>query len=330
MKKIILDKMTTVSVIGAGRWGTFLAWYLSTYKRADKVYIYGLENSQTFQNLKETRKNEYLSLPDDIELTSDLEFTLKADFIIISINAQNLKDLAKTINKYNVENKTFILAMKGIDIAEKKRLSQIMFEKITQKINVAVLLGPGHVQDYTRGIPNCAVIDSNDKETKNIVVNLMKSRLIRPYYGNDLIGNEIGGAYKNVIGIAAGMLDGLGYCSLKGALMSRSIFEVGKFIEKCGGDYRSASGLAFLGDFEATLFSKHSKNRMYGELYISDKNTKKDCEGYYTLKAVHEIGKDLKIDLPITNTLYEIIYNDMTIKEALKKLFQRNLKDEFY
>ena len=167
------------------------------------------------------------------------------------------------------------LYYQGIDIEEKKRLSEIMFEKINQNINVAVLLGPGHVEDYTKGIPNCAVIDSNNKQTKDAVVNLMQSRLIRPSYGNDLIGNEIGGAYKNVIGIAAGMLDGLGYCSLKGALMSRSVFEVGKFIEKCGGNPRSASGLAFLGDFEATLFSQHSKNRMFGAMFVKDRNTKK-------------------------------------------------------
>ena len=321
--------MTKASVIGAGRWGTFLAWYLSEYNRADEVCIYGLEKSKTFQKLRENRKNEYLSLQNNIKLTSNLEFTLQSDFIIISIDAQNLKFLATEISNYTVEGRTFILAMKGIDIEEKKRLSEIMFEKINQNINVAVLLGPGHVEDYTKGIPNCAVIDSNNKQTKDAVVNLMQSRLIRPYYGNDLIGNEIGGAYKNVIGIAAGMLDGLGYCSLKGALMSRSVFEVGKFIEKCGGNPRSASGLAFLGDFEATLFSQHSKNRMFGEMFVKDRNTKKDCEGYYTLKAVYEIGKDLEIDLPITNILYEIIYNNMPFQDGLKKLFKRNITKEF-
>ena len=321
--------MTKASVIGAGRWGTFLAWYLSEYNRADEVYIYGLEKSKTFQKLRENRKNEYLSLQNNIKLTSNLEFTLQSDFIIISIDAQNLKFLATEISNYNVEGRTFILAMKGIDIEEKKRLSEIMFEKINQNINVAVLLGPGHVEDYTKGIPNCAVIDSNNKQTKDAVVNLMQSRLIRPYYGNDLIGNEIGGAYKNVIGIAAGMLDGLGYCSLKGALMSRSVFEGGKFIEKCGGNPRSASGLAFLGDFEATLFSQHSKNRMFGEMFVKDRNTKKDCEGYYTLKGVYEIGKDLEIDLPITNILYEIIYNNMSFQDGLKKLFKRNITKEF-
>ncbi len=321
--------MRQVSVIGAGRWGTFLAWYLAEYDKADKVYVYGTENSITFQNLKQNKKNEYLSLQDRIELTSNLELTLKSDFIFISINAQNLKFLSTEINNYNVQEKTFILAMKGIDIKEKKRLSEIVSEKITQDINIAVLLGPGHVEDYTKGIPNCVVIDGNNKQTKDNVINLMQSKLIRPYYGNDLIGNEICAAYKNVIGIAAGILDGLGYYSLKGALMSRALFEVGRFIEKCGGNPKSAGGLSFLGDFEATLFSQHSKNRTFGEMYVKDKNIKKDCEGYYTLEAIYEIGKDLNIDLPITNILYDVIYNNTQPQDGLKKLFERNITNEF-
>ena len=321
--------MSTVSVIGAGRWGTFLAWYLIKYKRAKKVLIYGLETSLTFQNLKNNRKNEYLSIPDEIIMTSDLKETLQSDFIIISIDAQHLNEFSQKLNDYNIEGKTFILAMKGIDIPTKKRLSQIMFDNIKQNINVAVLLGPGHVQDYIKGIPNCAVVDSNSETTKEKVVSLMTSPLMRLYYGVDLIGNEIGGAYKNVIGIGAGILDGLGWSSLKGALMSRSVFEVGKFMEKCGGNSRSASGLAFLGDFEATLFSKHSNNRLFGELFIKGEKTTKNCEGYYTLKAVYEMSKDFNIELPITNTLYNVIYNKTSVEEEFNKLFNRDLKREF-
>ncbi len=321
--------MSKVSVIGPGRWGTFLAWYLVNYKKYNNVLLYGLENSISFQNLKKNRENEYLKIPDKLTLTSDLHKTLQSDYIIISIDAQNLNDLSLKLNDYDLNNKTFILAMKGIDIKTRKRLSQIMFDNINQNIRVAVLLGPGHVQDYTRGIPNCAVIDSNEEQTKIDVVNLLRSPLMRLYYGVDLIGNEIGGAYKNVIGIGAGMLDALGWCSLKGALMSRSVVEVGRFIEKCGGNSRSASGLAFLGDFEATLFSKHSNNRLFGELFIKGEKTTKNCEGYYTLKAVYEMGREFKIELPITNTLYNIIYNGSSVDEGLNSLFGRDLKKEF-
>ena len=321
--------MNTVSVIGPGRWGTFLAWYLATQKNID-ITLYGLEDSPQYQELKNTKKNSFLEIPNNITLTSNLDEALKSQYIIISINSQGLKELAETLDKYNIEGKTFILAMKGMYIPTHQRLSQVMKENIHQKINVAVLLGPGHVQDYTKGIPNCAVIDSDDEIVKDNVINLMKSHLMRLYYGVDLIGNEVGGAYKNVIGIAAGMLDGLGWNSLKGALMSRSIAEVGRFIEKCGGNPRSASGLAFLGDFEATLFSKHSNNRLYGEMFVSGGSVgDKNCEGYYTLQAVYEMGKEFDIELPITNALYNIVYNKYPIKEEINKLFNRDTKKEF-
>lgn len=318
-----------VSVIGCGRWGTFLSWYLTEYRKISEVLLYGLETSMTFKDLRETRKNEYLALPNEVKLTSNLKETLESEYIIIAIDAQNLKHLAKELNGFALNGKTFILAMKGIDIESKERLSQVMLKNINQNTRIAVLLGPGHVEDYTRGIPNCAVIDGINEEVKKDVVELMRTPLMRLYYGTDLIGNEIGGAYKNVIGIAAGILDGLGWNSLKGALMARSVVEVGKFIEGMGGNPYSACGLAFLGDFEATLFSKYSNNRMFGELFIRGARSNKNCEGFYTLKAVYEMSKDLGLDMPITTALYEIIYNGKPIKEGLDNLFGRDLKKEF-
>ena len=259
-----MKSFDSVSVIGCGRWGSFLAWYLANYKKElNNILLYGKSESKTFQNLKASRKNEYLELPEKIELTNDLQKTLKNEYIIISIDAQNLKFLAKELNEYNLKNKTFILAMKGIDIESKQRLSQVMLNNINQNIRVAVLLGPGHVEDYTKGIPNCAVVDGINEEVKKDVVELMKSDLMRLYYGDDLIGNEIGGAYKNVIGISAGILDGLNWNSLKGALMARSIAEVSRFIERLGGKRCSACGLSFVGDFEATFDKINGKTLFY-------------------------------------------------------------------
>lgn len=318
-----------VNVIGSGRWGTFLAWYMIEHKHTQGLLLYGLESDPYFCELRKTRKNGFLSIKDNMVLTTNLEETLTSEFIIISINAQNLKCLAKEINKFNVTDKTFILAMKGIDIENKKRLSEIFFEEVKQNIEVAVLLGPGHVEDYVRGVPSCAVIDSNKQTTKEKVVELMRSPLMRLYYGVDLIGNEIGGAYKNVIGIAAGILDGLGWKSLKGSLMSRSMIEIGEFIEKCGGNSRSVQGLAFLGDFEATLFSQFSNNRLFGELFIKGETTTKNSEGYYTLKAVYDMSNEFGLEMPITNALYQIIYEKKPICDALDCLFGRDLKDEF-
>ncbi|GMO56898.1 MAG: NAD(P)H-dependent glycerol-3-phosphate dehydrogenase [Rickettsiales bacterium] len=319
----------SVSVIGAGRWGTFLGWYLATYKK-ENVIIYGLEEAISFQELKNNRKNDFLSLPDNVSMSSNLDESLKSDFIVISIEAQQLKVLAQELQQKDIKGKTFLLAMKGLDIENKARLTKIMKKYITQDIEVAVLLGPGHVQDYLKGVLNCAVIDSESQETKVRVSKLMESDLVRVYYGVDLIGNEIGGAYKNVIGLCAGMLDALGWESVKGALMARSINEVSKFIAYYGGNPLSASGLAFLGDFQATLFSENSNNRMWGEKFVKgEKDFKKNAEGYYTLKAVYEMSRDANLETPITDTLYDIVYNNKDIKTTLSKLFGEDLKDEF-
>ena len=276
--------MKQVSVIGCGRWGTFLGWYVANYCNADSVLLYGIDGSPSFEGLKTTRKNEYLTLSDNMHTTSDMAETLKNDFIIISISCQNLRSLAKQINGYNVEGKTFLLAMKGLEESSAKILAEVFKEEIKQNIHIAVLGGPGHVEDYMRKVPSAAVIDSYDEETQDRVIKFMQSDLIRFYYGTDLIGNQVGAALKNVIGIAAGILDGLGWYGLKGALMARAPIEVGRLIKFKGGNPASAYGLAHLGDYEATLFSKNSHNRMFGEMFAKGERYGKLAEGVDTLR----------------------------------------------
>ena len=193
--------------------------------------------------------------------------------------------------------------MKGIDITTGRRLSQIVSDGLTRENDVAVWLGPGHVQEFYAGIPNCMVIDSADAATKAHLVDEFSSNLIRFYYGEDLIGSEIGAAAKNVIGIAAGMLDGMGLSTLKGALMSRGTREIAALIKAMGGSELSAYGLCHLGDYETTLFSKHSHNRAYGEGYVKGEKFAKLAEGVSTTKAVLSLAKEKGIEMPITEAL---------------------------
>ena len=129
--------MKQVSVIGCGRWGTFLAWYVANYCRTDGVLLYGIEGAPSYEELKSTRKNEYLTLSDNMQMTSDMSETLKNDFIIISISCQNLRSLAKQINGYKVEGKTFLLAMKGLEEPSAKILAEVFKEEIKQNIHIA-------------------------------------------------------------------------------------------------------------------------------------------------------------------------------------------------
>ena len=316
-----------VFVIGCGRWGTFIAWYLD--KIGHKVFLYGRENSRNMRELLETRKNNYLSLPESVQLTSTYEDMQNADYITISVGAQKLQEVVSDIAERAILEKTIVLCMKGIEIETGRRLSQVASDTLDHSNHIAVWLGPGHVQEFYRGVPNCMVIDSNEELVKDELIRSFSSELIRFYYGTDLIGNEIGAAAKNVIGIAAGLLEGLDLSSLKGALMARGTSEIARLIVAMGGNAGTVYGLCHLGDYEATLFSEHSHNLAFGKSFVQGKNYEELAEGYYTVKAIRRLGKAYGVDLPICEAVYQVLYEGKEAKSILRKLFDRSLKNEF-
>lgn len=316
-----------VTVIGNGRWGSFIAWYLDQIGLS--VALYGRSNSAKMEEIIKTRANQYLHFRESILLTTDLEVINDCEIIVIAINAQGLAKLAQELTAHGCKNKVIVLCMKGIEIGTGKRLSQVMHDHIDLSNKIAVWLGPGHVQAFTQGVPNCMVIDSNDEHVKHQLVDTFSSPLIRFYYGNDMIGNEIGAATKNVIGIAAGMLDGLELGTLKGALMSRGTKEISRLIVAMGGSEMSAYGLCHLGDYEATVFSPFSHNRKFGECFVRHQTYGELAEGYYTVKALMDLEKKYKVELPICHAIYNVLYNEKDAKDELQTLFLRSLKQEF-
>ncbi len=317
-----------VSVLGCGRWGTFLAWYSASL--GHKVLLWGREGSTNLKRLQVEGQNEYLKLPAAVRLSSSLADALAyGDCIIISISAQNLREFARRINDLKPRGKSFILCMKGIEAGSGKRLSQVFTEEVGIASNVAVWVGPGHVQDFVKGVPNCMVIGSEHIELTKRIAEKFGSDLIRFYYGQDLIGNEIGAAAKNVMGIAAGMLDGLNYSSLKGALMARGAREVSRLVRAMGGNELTAYGLSHLGDYEATLFSPHSHNRRFGEQYIKGVEFKKLAEGVQTVKALRLLSNRHEVELPISNAIYSIVFEKQEAQKVLLDLFLRPIKFEF-
>lgn len=327
-----------ISVLGCGRWGSFIAWYQATQLK-NKVISWGPQGDYSYEVLKNTGKNEYVTLDKSIELTCDLQYAVTAsDVIIISISSQGLRGFMQKVAAYDVKDKIFVLCMKGIEEATGKRLSKVLMESGVKKDKIAVWVGPGHIQAFTQGIPNCMLIDSYDPALKKYIADSFKSSLIRFYYGSDIIGSEIGAAAKNVLGIAAGVLDGSGYVSLKGPLMARGAYEVGKLIKAMGGEFSSAYGLAHLGDYETTLFSEYSHNRRYGEMMAHGARFEKLAEGVMTAKAMKELGDKYGVELPITNAVYEACFLSKPFEngngaekcmEILLKLFDREIKSEF-
>ena len=316
-----------ICVIGCGRWGSFLAWYLD--RLGHEVTLYGRESSEKLAQLKETRSNGLVTLDEKMRLTSDLPGAVTpAETVVISVGAQGFRALMRQLSALDFTGKTAVLCMKGIEAGTGKRLTQI-FEEYKPGIPVAIWVGPGHVQDFTRGIPNCMVIDSKSMEVKKYLVQAFSSDLIRFYYGRDLLGNEVGAASKNVIGIAAGMLDGLGKTALKGALMSRGTREIARLIKSMGGSEITAYGLAHLGDYEATVFSQFSHNRRFGEMFVKHEEYGELAEGVATTSAMLVLGKRYNVELPICKAVDEVISGGKDANTVLSDLFLRSIKNEF-
>ncbi len=317
-----------VSVLGCGRWGSFIGWYLSNHSHS--VIQWGTEGHPSFDVLKNTGKNEYVELSDKIELTSDLAMAVtKSEVLVISISSQGLRSFMQRLKVFDLSDKIFVLCMKGIEIESGKRLSEVLVESGIDKNKIAVWLGPGHIQAFVKGYPNCMVIDSENKKLVKHLADAFRSELIRFYYGDDLIGSEIGAAAKNVMGIAAGMLDGGGYTTLKGPLMARGAREVARLIKAMGGNELSAYGLCHLGDYETTLFSDYSNNRKFGEMFVRKEPFTKLAEGVSTSKAMKFLGEKYGVDLPITNAVYSILYENKEPMKVFLSLFSRSARKEF-
>ncbi len=316
-----------ITVIGCGRWGSLITWYLD--RLGHEVTLYGKSTSPDMQRFLATRNNDLLALPDSVQLTTDIQKVSCAETVIISIPSQALSGLMDELKPLNLKDKIIVLCMKGIEVTTGRRLSEIAADALDASCPIAVWLGPGHVQEFYQGHPSCMVIDSDNEQVKRRLVDEFSGDLIRFYYGQDLIGNEVGAAAKNVIGIAAGMLDGYGLGTLKGALMARGTREVARLIKVMGGNELSAYGLCHLGDYEATVFSPHSHNRAFGECFAKGKPYAALAEGYYTARAMMGLSEKYQVELPICRAVYQILYEQADCRQTLMELMTRPLKNEF-
>ena len=320
-----------ITVVGCGRWGSCIAWYCSSVKNHN-VTLYGQSGSPDYERLRDTRRNDYIELPVEIEMTDNLEAAAaRAEVIIVSIGAQNFRNFLREFkSKCSVSGKIFVLCMKGIEAATGCRLTTIFHQEMGYDNKVAIWVGPGHVQDFYAGRPSCMIIGSSEIDVTKYLVSQLNSNLIRMYYSQDLIGCEIGAASKNVMGIAAGMLDGFECPGLKGALMARGAREISRLVRKMGGNELTVYGLSHLGDYQATLFSEYSHNRMYGENFVKGIKMDKLAEGVDTSKAMVLLSQQYDEELPICSAVYETVICGKKPKAVMNQLFNRENKFEFY
>lgn len=307
-----------ITVLGCGRWGSFLAWYF--HNIGYEVLLWGRSTSEKFKVLSTIRENAYVKLSKEVVLSNSLSSALDfSDVIVIAIKEQSLRDLMKSITTLNYCNKTFVLCMKGIENQTCKRLSEVVYEHVGELAKIAIMIGPGQPSDIIKGIPTCMLIDSIDRSVSESLAERFNSDLINIKVGNDLIGNEIGSAVNKLIGIAGGILDELGCSSLKGPLMVAGTREIAMLIESLGGKSVSAYGLCCLGDYQASLFSEHSNSVAFGRSIVKNENFQNHAPGAFTAKTVIELAKNNNIEMPILLLTSQII---MKIEDYHKIVYE--------
>lgn len=317
------------AVLGCGRWGSFHLWYGA--RVGHRMIGWEPGDAPAFRRLLAERRNAYVELPSGVELTTDLGDCLDADILSVTVPAQSFRSLARRLSGADLSGSDLILCMKGMERETGRRLSEIAREEGLSPRSLVAWLGPGHPQQFLAGVPSCMLMASESEEATQRLSGMMGSPLIRFYRSRDLTGCEVGAAAKNVIGIAAGILDGLGMSGLKGALMARAPQEVARLVARLGGDWRSVYGLSHLGDYEATLFSPLSRNRQFGEHLATGRSTWSGelAEGVDTSKALLSVAGRLGLDLPITSMVRSIIDGEIAAEEAISVLFSRPQKEEF-
>ena len=277
-----------------------------------------------------------VKIPEDMVFTSDMETTIKEkDFLVLAVPSAFTRGTARNMKPFVKEGQIIVDVAKGIEEDTLMTLSQQIEEEIPQA-NVAVLSGPSHAEEVGRGLPTAVVIGAKTEETARYLQEMFMNHVFRVYISPDMLGMELGGALKNVIALAAGIADGMGYGdNTKAALITRGIAEIARLGVKMGGAIESFTGLTGIGDLIVTCASVHSRNRKAGYLMGQGKTmeeamaeVKMVVEGVYSAKAAAKLGKKYGVALPIVDKVNEVLFEGKDPKEAVDELMLRDSKAE--
>lgn len=329
--------MAKVSVIGAGSWGIALACVLE--QNGHEVTIWSILEDE-INMLKE--KHEHVTklpgvkLSEQIELTTSLEEAVKGrDLLVLAVPSVHTRSTAKSMSEFVAKGQIIVNVGKGIEESSLKILSDVIEEEVPQA-NVTILSGPSHAEEVGRGLPTTCVVGAHDKKTAEYVQNVFMNERFRIYTSPDMLGIEVGGALKNVIALAAGMADGLGYGdNTKAALITRGIAEISRLAMAMGAKYETLSGLTGIGDLIVTCASMHSRNRRAGILIGQGKTMQEAMdevqmvvEGVYSAKAAMALAEKYHISMPIIEQVNQVLFESKPAKEAVLELMLRDKKAE--
>lgn len=329
--------MAKVGVLGAGSWGTALSVLL--HDNGHQVTIWSIDENEV-KMLDEKREHELklpgVKLADDMTITGDLETAIREkDFLVLTVPSPFTRATARKMKPYVADGQIIVDVAKGIEESTLMTLSRQIEEEIPQA-DVAVLSGPSHAEEVGRKLPTTCVIGAKTRKTAEYLQSMFISRVFRVYTSPDILGIELGGSLKNVIALAAGIADGLGYGdNTKAALITRGIAEISRLGVKMGGKIESFTGLTGIGDLIVTCASVHSRNRKAGFLIGQGKSVREAMdevqmvvEGVYSAKAAAKLAKKYDVSMPIVEEVNKVLFEGKSPAQAVDDLMQRESRSE--
>lgn len=328
--------MAKISVLGGGSWGIALAVLL--HKNGHEITVWSALEAE-IEMLKENHEHKMLPgvvLADDIIFTTDDKEAVKGkELLVMAVASSYTRRTANRFKELVAEGQKIVNVAKGIEESTLMTLSEIIEEEIPQA-DVAVLSGPSHAEEVSRGIPTTIVVGAKSKKTAEYIQNLFMNEVFRVYTSPDILGIELGGALKNVVALAAGIADGLGYGdNTKAALITRGITEIARLGTAMGGKFETFCGLTGIGDLIVTCASMHSRNRRAGILIGQGKSyeeamqeVKMVVEGVYSAKAAMGLARKYDVQLPIIEQVNAVLFEGKSADDAVKDLMLRDKKIE--
>ena len=329
--------MANVGVLGAGSWGTALSVLLSD--NGHQVTVWSIDENEV-KMLNEKREHELklpgVKLPDDMVITGDLESEIKGkDFLVLAVPSPFTRSTAQKMSPFVAEGQIIVDVAKGIEESTLMTLSRQIEQEIPQA-DVAVLSGPSHAEEVGRRLPTTCVVGAKTKKTAEYLQSMFISNVFRVYTSPDILGIELGGSLKNVIALAAGIADGLGYGdNTKAALITRGIAEIARLGVKMGGKIETFTGLTGMGDLIVTCASVHSRNRKAGYLIGKGMSmqeamdeVKMVVEGVYSAKAAAELAKKYDVSMPIVEEVNAVLFGGKSPADAVNDLMMRESRSE--
>lgn len=322
--------MAKFTVLGMGGFGLALAVMLD--KNGHSVNVWSAFESE-IEDIKRDGENKKklpgVKISDSITLTSDISAVSGSDVVIFGVPTGFVRSVAKQAAPFITENTVILNTSKGLEDKTFKRMSEVLHEELPNS-PIVILTGPSHAEEVGVGMPTTVVVASDDSKYSDYIQSIMSNTALRIYINDDVVGSELGGSLKNIIALCAGICDGMGFGdNTKAALMTRGITEIARLGVKMGGKRDTFAGLSGIGDLIVTCTSMHSRNRRAGILIgqgVSPDEAVKQIgtvEGYTCTKVAYELSQSVGVVMPITEQCYNVLFNGLDPKTALKNLMGR-------